>query len=298
VRLLVLGARGQLGHDMVLAGRAAGLTVTALSRGDLELIGADAGAADGDALAGRLAHHEFDVLVNCVAYTRVDDAETDAGAAFALNAAAPERLAFACAARGARLVQPSTDFVFDGLAGRPYREDDPPAPLSVYGASKLAGEARARRAHASGTLVVRTASLFGVAGARRADAGGPGNFVETMIRRGAETGRLRVVDDVVMSPTSTADLAAGILGLIQADAPAGIYNLVNAGRATWHGFARAIIEGAGVDAVVEPVPASDYPTPAPRPAFAVLDTGKAAAAGVRMRPWEDALAAYLSARRA
>jgi dTDP-4-dehydrorhamnose reductase len=297
VKLLVLGAAGQLGHDMVLAARAAGVPVTGLTRAELDVANSD-GLGDrlGDGLADRLDRHPFDVLVNCAAYTAVDAAESDGDAAFALNAAAPERLAAVCQARGARLVQPSTDFVFDGVTARPYREDHPPAPISVYGASKLTGEARARRAWREGTLVVRTASLFGVQGARRADAGRGGNFVEAMIRRGGETGRLRVVDDVVMSPTFTADLAAGILGLLEADAPAGIYHLVNAGRASWYDFARAIIGRAGVSARVAPVPASAYPTPARRPAFSVLDTGKAAAAGVVMRPWEEALGSYLSAR--
>lgn len=303
MRLLVLGAGGQLGHDMVRVARDAGIAVRGLGRRELDLAPEPAGQAEAapspepDPVAG-LRDLDFDVLVNCAAYTRVDDAEADPAAAFALNARAPALLAGACAERGARLVQVSTDYVFDGEARRPYREDDAPAPLGVYGASKLTGEALARRAHPRGTLVVRTASLFGIAGARRAEAGTGGNFVETMIRRGGQTGRLRVVDDVVMSPTCTLDLARAIVHLLGDDAPAGTYHVAGLGQASWYELARAVVAGAGVDAVVEPIPSGEYPTPAVRPAFSVLDTGRALAAGCPLRPWQDALAHYLAERRA
>lgn len=286
MRLLVTGSGGQLGHDVVLAARAAGHQVVALSRAELDL-------ARPDTLEDALAAHEPDVLVHCAAWTRVDDAEADPATAFAVNARAPGLLAGACARLGARMVHIGTDYVFDGRADRPYREDDPPAPLNVYGASKLTGEALARGAHPAGLVVVRTASLFGAAGARRAAAGTGGNFVETVLRRAREGGGLRVVDDIVMSPTHSADLARGILTLVDGEAEAGLYHVVNGGQASWYDFALAIVEGAGLRAEIEPVPAREYPTPARRPGYSVLGTEKARAVGVEMAPWRDALARYL-----
>jgi dTDP-4-dehydrorhamnose reductase len=238
-----------------------------------------------------------DALVHCVAFTGVDDAETDPEAAFDLNARAVGDLARACHRLGVRLVLPSTDYVFDGRADRPYREEDATGPINVYGASKLEGERLAREATGDRALVVRTASPFGSAGARRAREGTGGNFVETMIRVGTRTRHLRVVDDIVMSPTSTRDVAAGILALLHRDAPGGIYHLVNAGQASWYEFGRAIVEDAGVAAEVEAIPARDYPTPAARPAYSVLDPGRAEeVVGVRVRGWREALGEYLGER--
>jgi dTDP-4-dehydrorhamnose reductase len=290
VRILLTGAGGQLGHDVARAAEAMGFEVVAPGRAELDLAAAPA------ALAAALRRHAFDVLVNCAAWTRVDDAEAEPERAFAVNARAAGALAAVCAGRGARFVMLSTDYVFDGQQRRPYREDDPTGPLNVYGASKLEGERLALEAHAGGTLVVRTASLFGVAGARRAAAGRGGNFVETIIRNGARTGRLRVVDDVVMSPTATADVAPSILGLLRDDAAPGIYHVANEGAASWYEFACAVVEAAAVPAEVEPVPASEYGAPARRPAFSVLDTARASAAGYRPRSWRSALTDYLAER--
>jgi dTDP-4-dehydrorhamnose reductase len=297
VKLLVLGPGGQLGHDVIAAARSAGHTVDALPRADLDLgaAGEDAGQDAGSADEAFRAH-DFDALINCAAYTRVDDAEDDAGAAFAVNASAPRRLARACAARGARLVHVSTDYVFDGMSRRPYREGDIPGPLNVYGASKLTGEALARATLPEATLIVRTASLFGVAGARRAASGQGGNFVETMIRHAGRAGLLTVVEDIVMSPTSTADLAHAILTLLQVGADPGIYHVVNQGQASWYDFARMIVDAAGIEAEVRPIRADQYPTRARRPAFSALDTEKAAAAGCDLRPWQDALTDYIARR--
>jgi dTDP-4-dehydrorhamnose reductase len=335
VRLLVLGAHGQLGHDMARVARAAGATVEALARTDLDLAASDlptatpranaesvaagdagageagAGEADrgdadrgdaaaedaaGSSITARLRNHRFDALINCAGFTRVDDAEADPAAAFAVNAFAAERLARECAERGAGMVHVSTDYVFDGSARRAYRESDPPAPLNIYGASKLMGEALVRAANPAGTLIVRTASLFGIAGLRRARAGQGGNFVETIIRRASETGRLQVVDDIVMSPTATADLARAILTLLQTGAPAGTYHVANRGQASWYEFACTILDVAGIHAEIEPVPSTAYPTAARRPPFSVLDTGKAIAAGCPLPRWEQALEEYVSAR--
>jgi dTDP-4-dehydrorhamnose reductase len=306
MRILVTGASGQLGFDVLRAAREAGLETVAIGReapgpqdgpGGLDFRRADTGRME--TVLRALGAGPADALVHCAAYTRVDDAETDRDAAFDLNARAVGDLAGACHRLGVRLVLPSTDYVFDGRADRPYREEDAIGPINVYGASKLEGERLARRATGDRALVVRTASLFGVAGARRAREGTGGNFVETMIRVGTRAGRLRVVDDIVMSPTATRDVAAGILTLLRADAPGGVYHLVNAGQASWYELARAIIEDAGVAADVEAIPARQYPTPASRPAYSVLDPGLAAeVAGVRVRGWREALGEYLGERAA
>jgi dTDP-4-dehydrorhamnose reductase len=302
VRILVTGPTGQLGHDVVRAAREAGFETIALSReaGKAAMAGDGREGREGldvregldfrradargmEAVLRACGAGPDDALVHCAAYTRVDDAEADR--------------ATACARLGVRLVLPSTDYVFDGRADRPYREDDPTGPINVYGASKLEGERLARAAAPDRTLVARTASLFGIAGARRAREGVGGNFVETMIRVGTETGRLRVVDDIIMSPTATRDVATTILALLRGHAPGGVYHVVNAGQASWCEFARAIVEDALVPAEVEAIPARDYPTPAARPAYSVLDPGHAAdVAGVRTRGWREALGEYLGER--
>jgi dTDP-4-dehydrorhamnose reductase len=285
VRVLVLGANGQLGSDLVAAAREQGIEAMPLHRADLDL---DHPGGVDDALRDRA----FDVLINCTGQHRTDAIEAEPGPAFTVNAHAVDRLARACDRADARFLHVSTDYVFDGAARRPYREEDQPAPINVYGASKLMGEAMARTAHPAGTLVVRTASLFGIAGS----SGKGGNFVETMIRVGTERGELKVVDDIVMSPTATADLARAILDLLREDAPAGTYHVVNQGQASWYDFARAIVARAGIPAEVTPVPALEYPTRARRPPYSVLDSGKATAAGCCLRPWQEALDDYLGTR--
>jgi dTDP-4-dehydrorhamnose reductase len=202
-------------------------------------------------------------------------------------------LAKACGAKGARLVQVSTDYVYGGQAERtPLTEDVGRAPVNVYGATKALGEDLARLEH-DDVIVARVASLFGVAGA----SGKGGNFVETMLRFGRERGRLTVVDDQVMSPTASWDAGEAILDLIAAEAPAGVYHVVNAGVASWCDFARDIIARARVAAEVVPIPTSQFPTPARRPPYSALSNAKLEAAiGRPMPPWTDALDRYLAAK--
>ncbi|HUG40833.1 MAG TPA: dTDP-4-dehydrorhamnose reductase [Longimicrobiales bacterium] len=285
-RMLIVGAAGQLGTDLVrAAGEPGGADVVGLSRDDLDL-------AATAAIAPAIDRHDFDLLINCAGFTRVDDAETDASSAVALNAHAVRELARACRRKGARFVTFSTDYVFDGRADRPYTEDAAPAPLNAYGASKLMGEALAVAAWAEGTFVIRAASLFGTGALQR----GGGNFVETMIRAASAGRLLRVVDDITMSPTWTGHLARAALDLLGAGAPPGTYHLAGAGAATWYDFAVAALAAAGVEGEVEAVPSAAYPTPARRPTYSVLDCGRAAAAGVRLPPWRDGLDAYMADR--
>lgn len=286
MKLLVVGPTGQLGSDLLAAATGTDdLTATPLDRSRLDL-------AAPDTMAAALGDEDFDVLVNCAGYTGVDAAESNAELAFTVNAYAVEALASICRARGARLVHVSTDYVFDGESETPYAEDDPAGPLNVYGASKLTGEALARRAHPEGTLVVRTSSLFGLAAARR----GGGNFVETMLRLGREGSPIRVVDDIVMAPTSSVDLAGAILGLVRGGAGPGVYHYTNSGQASWHEFAAAILAGAGINAEVTAVPAAEYPAAARRPRRSVLDTRRAADLLGPAPHWRDALDRYLSDR--
>lgn len=287
MKLLVTGPTGQLGRDVLrAAAHAPGLSTVALPRSRLDL-------AEPQNIATALDDQSFDVLINCAAYTAVDGAENEPQTAFAINAYSVEALARVCEARGARLVHVSTDYVFDGESDAPYGEEDAAGPLNVYGSSKLAGEALARRACPSGCTIVRTSSLFGVGGLRD----GGGNFVETMIRLGREREVLRVVDDVRMAPTYSRDLAGAILGLVLAEAPADMYHWTNGGEASWHAFAVAIMEGAGISVQVDAIPSSGYPAPARRPRHSVLDTGRAESIVGPAPHWRDALRRYLAERR-
>ena len=286
MNILLLGATGQLGSDIqCLASEETGrFNITPWSRATLDV-------ARIDAIPDALADRDFDVLINCASFHATDAVETDAQRAFTVNAHAVQAMADACRRKGARFVHISTDYVFDGCRRSPYGEDDAPGPLNVYGASKLMGEALARVAHQD-AIIFRVASLFGVAGSR----GKGGNFVETMIRVGREKGTLRVIDDQFMSPTSTADVAGAILVALEAGIAPGVYHAVNTGQASWYEFARRIIERAGVDATVEPIPAAEYPLPARRPAYSVLANAKLAAVAGPIPHWTDGLDRYLHAK--
>jgi dTDP-4-dehydrorhamnose reductase len=280
----VLGANGQLGSEILQAAGTGvyGFETRGLCRNDLDV-------CDLGAIPGALAEERFDVLINCTGYHKTDEVEAHATEAFRINAHAVAALAKSCKVRGARFVQISTDYVFDGEGQRPHAETDEASPLNVYGASKLLGEKLAQRENGDGTLIVRVASLFGVAGS----SGKGGNFVETMLKKSRESGEVRVVNDVTMSPTSTADAAQMILGLLRGNASSGIYHVVNSGAATWFEFAQQIIEEAGVAARVIPVTSGEYPTAAVRPAYTVLDNRKASQIVGDIPHWKHALREYL-----
>lgn len=282
-RIALFGANGQLGSDLVTLAARRGLDLVSVTRAQFDATDPEAGFDD----------LVFDVAVNCVAATRVDDCEKDPAPAVTVNAHFAGRLAKACAARGARLVQISTDYVFGGQVERePLSEDVGRAPVNVYGATKALGEDLVRLDH-DDVIVARVASLFGVAGA----SGKGGNFVETMIRFGKERGRLTVVDDQVMSPTASWDAGEAILDLIVAEAPAGVYHVVNSGVASWCGFASEIIARAAIAAEVVPIPTSQFPTPARRPPYSALSNAKLEAVLGRPMPhWTDALDRYLTAK--
>jgi dTDP-4-dehydrorhamnose reductase len=275
-RLLVVGANGQVGRELRRSLLSLGEVVCATRDGSL-----DDGSAcrmadliDPPSLASLVRETAPSAVINAAAYTAVDKAEADRDAAFLVNADAPGVLARACAAAGIPFVHYSTDYVFDGQGTRPYREDDPTAPLGVYGASKLAGEEQVRVAGGQ-HLVFRTAWVYAAHGH---------NFLRTMLRVGAEREELRVVADQAGTPTPAALIAdVTATALSQAFAAPGIsgtWHLVADGRTTWHGFAEAIFEEAVAAGLLDraprvlPITTADYPTPARRPAWSCLDTGR------------------------
>lgn len=272
-RYLITGASGMLGHDL---GRALeGREVTSLSRAELDVTDA---AAVAEAVRGH------DAVINAAAWTRVDDAETRESEALAVNGHGAGNVAEAARAAGARLVQLSTDYVFDGQGTSPYPEGHPIAPLGAYGRTKAEGERRVLAAHPEGTLIVRTAWLYG--------AGGP-NFARTILAAAAERDTVSVVTDQIGQPTWSADLAAALVALLDADAPAGVYHATNAGRASWFDFAQAVFRVAGLDeGRVLPTDSAAFPRPAARPAYSVLGNDALKRARIPpLRPWQDALRA-------
>jgi dTDP-4-dehydrorhamnose reductase len=271
-RWLVVGGSGMLGHDVVAA--LAGRDVTAASRPQIDV--ADA-ASVGAALDG------YDVVVNCAAWTAVDEAETHEADAYAINAVGPANLARACRRTGAWLVHVSTDYVFAGDATAPYPEDAPIAPRSAYGRTKAAGEWAVRAELPDRSLVVRAAGLYG--------APGP-SFVRTMRTLETQRDTLDVVDDQRGQPTWSGDLAARLVEAVDVGAPAGVYHGTAAGETTWFGLARRVFELAGADPErVRPTTSDRFPRPAPRPAYSVLGHDGWARAGLApMRAWDDALA--------
>ena len=271
-KYLVTGARGMLGTDLLEA--LFGRDVTVLGRADLDV-------TDRDAVFAAVEGH--DVVINAAAYTAVDAAETDEEAALAVNGTAAGLLAEATASVGAKLVQVSTDYVFDGDAATPYAEDATIAPVSAYGRTKAEGEKLALAANPEGTFVVRTAWLYGAHG---------GNFAKTMVKLAGSHDTVKVVDDQLGQPTWTADLAAQIVALLDSDAPAGVYHGTNSGSTSWFEFARAVFDEAGLDpARVLPTDSSTFVRPAPRPSYSVLGHDAWARAGLTpMRPWREALA--------
>lgn len=258
MKALITGAAGQVGRELVEASPA-GWTVAALTRAELDI---------GDAAATQEAVKAIgpQIVFNAAAYTAVDKAESDSESAFHINRDGAENVARASAAAGARLVHISTDFVFDGRTGTPYRTDAPTGPASVYGASKLAGE-RAVAQAAPDALIVRSAWVYAARGS---------NFLRTMLRLMAERPVVRVVSDQIGTPTSAVTLAHTLWALAGRGAQ-GLFHVTDAGAASWYDFAQAIAEeatAAGIlagEPAVEPIATADYPTPAQRPAYSVLD---------------------------
>ena len=275
MRWLVTGSTGMLGTDLVSLLKDRGEDVTAATRATVDLL-------DLEAVTALVAGH--DVVVNCAAWTAVDDAEAHEDEALTANGTFPDVLARACAETGAWLVQVSTDYVFDGSARAPYSEDAPTNPVSAYGRTKAVGEAAVRTALPERSLVVRTAWLYGAHG---------GCFPKTMARLVRERGAVAVVTDQVGQPTWTRDVADLVVRLVEAGAPAGTYHATSSGQCSWFEFTRAVIEADGGDpAVVGETTSDAFPRPAPRPAYSVLGHDALVRAGVEpIGDWRERWAA-------
>lgn len=285
MRWIVTGCRGQLGRALVqrLEAQPDQELLAAVDLPELDI----ADATQVKQLFAELSSAP-DVLVNAAAFTAVDRCESETEAAWRANADGPAVLARSCLEAGCRMLHVSTDYVFPGDASRPYREQDPPAPRSAYGRSKLEGERRVRAASGD-FLLVRTSWLFGEGH----------NFVAAVLaqaqarRDGRASGPLRVVDDQRGRPTYAVDLAGALQALLEADAR-GLYHVANGGVASWWDLARAALDAAGyADLEIERIRTADLDLAAPRPAWSVLDCSKAEGLGIGLRSWQQALGAYL-----
>lgn len=282
MRIALLGSAGQLAHDLT----------SALSEHELILFSHGAlDVTDHKKACDILTAAAPDAVINTTAYHKVDECEGNAEKAFAVNAAAPLNLARICRDLQCRLVHISTNYVFDGTAASPYAETACPMPLNVYGNSKLAGE-HFVRSTAEQHLVIRTAGLYGIAGS----SGKGGNFVEMILKRCGGGERLQIVADQTLTPTFTRDLAIQMKALLQCGAT-GLFHMTNAGECSWFEFASSIRRLAGLRGEVVPVDSAAYVTPAVRPLYGVLENREILNLGVGpMRPWMEALAAYLKER--
>jgi dTDP-4-dehydrorhamnose reductase len=276
MKVAILGCKGMLGADLMAACRNAGIETRGLDLPDCDITEFECVRANLPAV---------DRVVNCAAYTRVDEAETQRDQAYAVNAEGAGNVARICSAQNIGLIHISTDYVFNGRKGSPYSEEDPVSPLNIYGASKLAGEDRVRDADGH-SLIIRTQSLFGARGA---------NFVRTIVQRlGGSDEPLRVVNDQFSSPTYTRHLAEAIVRLLQSGRE-GIVNVVASGHCSWFEFAQAIAARVKPDAAIEPVSSDEYPRPAVRPAYSVLDVSRYREwTGSTLPSWQKGLEEYLA----
>jgi len=276
MRVVVTGAAGQLGQDVVLE----------LARKNHEAFGTDREKLDitneADVFAF-ISEVKPDVILHCAAYTNVDAAEENEELAYQINALGTEYLAKAAQQIGAKMLYVSTDYVFNGTATEPYEVDQQTKPLGAYGRTKLAGEELLQK-NLKEFFIVRTAWVFGVHGH---------NFVKTMIRLGEERGEVGVVHDQVGSPTYTVDLAKLMVELMETD-KYGIYHVTNSGVCSWYEFAVEIFKQAGMNVTVNPLTSDQFPRPAARPNYSVLSKKEIKEQGLTpLRDWKEALAAYL-----
>ena len=285
VKVTVIGSGGQLGREVCRVLGASGHEVRPLTHADIEVTAADS-------VMQSLRCDPPQVVVNCAAYVRVDDAEDHAEPAFQVNAVGALNVARVCAELNARCVYISTDYVFDGEKILPYSETDAPRPLNVYGTSKLAGEHLVRQACPE-YLIVRVASLFGQSGARAKG----GNFIEAILAKAKRGEALRVINDIKISPTYCPDAAAAIVDLTQRGA-LGIIHATNSGVCTWYELAKKVLALCGLEVPIEACASSAYPSRAVRPRNSALDNARVTKLlGVPLPLWEDAVKRYLVCRK-
>jgi len=270
VKVLVTGAAGQLGLELAEILPERGHETVTLSRGELDI-------ADPEAVERAMEAHAPGVIVNAAAYTNVDGCETETDLAYSVNALGPRNLAQTCERVGRELLHVSTNYVFDGEDDRPYEPFDLPNPISAYGRTKLAGEEYVKLL-SNRWYIVRSAGVYGRGH----------NFVQTMLRVARERDVLKVKDDEYISPTYARDLAEGIVEIVEAGRY-GLYHVTNAGSCSWYEFTQEIFRLAGIEVEVLPIPGSEYPLPAARPANGLLSS----LGSPELRHWKEALADYL-----
>jgi dTDP-4-dehydrorhamnose reductase len=284
MKVVLIGSNGQLGSDLLKVFQAAGDTVVPLTHAQLDV-------CSEERIAVVLADAKPDVVVSTAAYHRVDECEKRAALAFEVNGSGAMNLAQACNRSGAVLVHFSTDYVFGGYDKRtPYEETDRPAPVNVYGTSKVVGELLIP-AYTDRYFVLRVCGLYGIAGS----SGKGGNFVETMLKKALAGDAIRVVDDQILTPTYTVDLAEAVRKLLLTE-KYGLYHLSSEGQCSWYDFTRHIFDSAGIQAQLSPVKSSDFPSPVKRPSYSVLSKGKFQGLGLSIPSWKDALPRYLKER--
>ena len=284
MRIVILGGNGQVGSDLVQALRENDVDPIALTRKELDI-------TEKATLRDKLVEHQPDAIVNCSVHHPVDECETNPELSFAVNAIAVRDLALAAKDIGATVVHFSSDYIFDGELERPYVEEDTPTPISVFGASKAAGE-QLLRAVLPRHFIVRTSGLYGLSGSRVKR----GNFVETMLRLGKQDGSVKVVDDLRMAQTSTQNLVRQTLALMHTD-HYGTYHASDHGDYSWYQFAKKIFEFAGMNVTVTPVSWRTMTALAPRPRRSVLENRHLQSLGLDiMQPIDVALQGYLKAR--
>ena len=282
IRIVITGANGQLGTDLCRELQAR--DIVPLTHSDTEI-------SDMDSVKSVLQRYRPDIIINTAAFVRVDDCESNADTAYRVNVLGARNIAVAAQELGAKLIHISTDYVFGGEGEPhtiPYTEFDTPVPLNTYGKSKLAGENLVRHL-CSRHFIIRSSGLYGVTGA----SGKGGNFIETMLRLARERDELKVVHDQILSPTYTADLAQKITQLMTTEYY-GIFHVTNRRDCSWYEFAEEIIRLAGVGVKLTPITSDQFPTPAQRPRFSVLDNYHLRLLGLDdMRPWQEALWGYM-----
>lgn len=283
MKILLIGATGQLGGDLVRNNP--GHEVVAPPRSELDL------ARPGE-VARLIEKLRTELVINCAAFHNVPKCEEEPAQAFLINCVAVRDLAAASAAQGVRLFTFSSDYVFGGERKEPWREDDKPAPLQVYGISRLAGEHAALAVAPEHALVIRTCGLYGRSGAKSKG----GNFVDGRVADARAGKRIEMASEQVVAPTSTDDLSRAVYALLEKSPPPGIYHLVNEGACSWYEFTREIVRLAGGKSEVVPVDRGGRTGAMRRPLYSVLANTKARALGVTLRPWREALAAYLRAK--
>ena len=280
LRIVLFGGNGQLGSE--IRRRWQGVEIAAPSHAETDI-------TDADAVRRAISQSGADLVVNCAAFHNVERCEAEPHNAFAANTLAVNAMAEVCAENGVTFLTVSTDYVFDGTLGRPYTEEDRPNPLSAYAASKYAGELLVQRLQ-SKAYIVRTCGVYGT----NVSTTKGYTFIDRIIGSARAGEPLKVVRDQTVSPTYAGHLAEGLLQLLQADAPYGLYHMVNEGAVTWYDYASEALRAADIEYEIEPVSYNDWPSRVRRPAFSALENAKLHALGITMPDWRSGIRTYIA----